>query len=50
MRLSGKTGIGRAIYIAAAGRRLIILHAFVKKTEKTPKRAIDIALGRMKAM
>ncbi len=50
MRLSGKSGVGRAIYVAAPGRRLIVLHAFVKKTEKTPKRAIDMALSRMKAM
>ena len=50
MRLTGKSGIGRAIYVAAARRRLVILHAFVKKTEKTPKRAIDMALARMKAM
>jgi len=50
MRLTGISGIGRAIYVAAAGRRLIILHAFVKKTEKTPKRAIDTALARLKAM
>ncbi len=50
MRLTGKSGIGRAIYVAAAGRRLVILHAFVKKTEKTPKRAIDTALARLKAM
>jgi len=50
IRLTGKSGIGRAIYVAAARRRLVILHAFVKKTEKTPKRAIDLALARMKAM
>ena len=50
MRLTGKSGIGRAIYVAAAGRRLVILHAFVKKTEKTPKRVIDTALARLKAM
>ena len=48
MRLSGKEGIGRAIYSAAAGRRLIVLHAFVKKTQKTPRSAIDLALKRLK--
>jgi phage-related protein len=48
MRLSGKEGIGRAIYAAAAERRLIVLHAFVKKTQKTPRRAIDLALTRLK--
>jgi phage-related protein len=48
MRLSGKEGIGRAIYTAAAGRRLVVLHAFVKKTQKTPRSAIDLALKRLK--
>jgi phage-related protein len=48
MRLSGKEGIGRAIYTASAGRRLVVLHAFVKKTQKTPRSAIDLALKRLK--
>ena len=48
MSLSGKEGIGRAIYTAAAGRRLVVLHAFVKKTQKTPRSAIDLALKRLK--
>jgi phage-related protein len=50
MRLSGKEGIGRAIYSAAAGRRLVVLHAFVKKTQKTPRPAIDLALKRSKEL
>ena len=48
MRLTGREGIGRAIYTAATGRRLIVLHVFVKKTQKTPRRAIDLALKRLK--
>jgi phage-related protein len=36
------------MYTAAAGRRLVVLHAFVKKTQKTPRRAIDLALKRLK--
>lgn len=48
MRLSGRDGIGRAIYTAAGRRRLIVLHAFVKKTQKTPHRAIELALKRLK--
>ena len=48
MRLSGKAGIGRAIYVAARGQRLVVLHAFVKKTEKTPRRALGMALARLK--
>ena len=48
MRLSGREGIGRAIYIAAAGRRLIVLHVFLKKTQKTPRIALNLALKRLK--
>ena len=50
MRLSGREGIGRAIYTVAAGRRLVVLHAFVKKTQKTPRRAMDLALMRLKEL
>lgn len=43
IRLSGRAGIARVIYIAAAERRLVMLHAFVKKTDKTPSQAIELA-------
>ena len=48
MRLSGRSGLGRAIYAAASGKRLVVLHAFVKKTQKTPRHAIELARTRMK--
>jgi len=48
MRLSGRDGIGRAIYITAVGRRVVIVHAFVKKTQKTPKSALALAEQRAK--
>jgi phage-related protein len=50
MRFGGKAGIGRAIYTAVAGRRLIVLHAFVKKTQKTPRSAMTLALERLKEL
>ena len=50
MRLSGREGIGRAFYTAASGRRLVVLHAFVKKTEQTPRRAMNLALKRLKEL
>lgn len=49
IRLSGKSGIGRAIYIAMRERRLVVLHVFVKKTQKTPPRAIELALALARA-
>jgi phage-related protein len=48
MRMSGKDGIARAIYVLAQRRRIVILHAFVKKTQKTPPQAIRLALERAK--
>jgi phage-related protein len=48
IRMKGKDGIGRAIYMAAPGQRLVVLHAFMKKTSKTPRSAIRTALGRAK--
>ncbi|MBI1328393.1 MAG: type II toxin-antitoxin system RelE/ParE family toxin [Alphaproteobacteria bacterium] len=48
LRLKGRDGIARSIYVTASGRRVVVLRTFVKKTEKTPKREIDIAQERMK--
>lgn len=48
LRMKGKDGIARAVYIAASERRVVILHAFVKKTQKTPRRAIETAKRRLK--
>jgi phage-related protein len=47
MRASGKDGIGRALYFTAEGRCIVILSAFVKKTQKTPQRELAKALKRM---
>jgi phage-related protein len=46
MRLRGRSGISRALYVAAVGQRVVIVRVFVKKTQKTPSREIDIALNR----
>jgi phage-related protein len=46
MRLIGSDGIARIIYVAASGRRIVLLHAFVKKSQKTPARALEIARAR----
>ena len=49
MRMRGRDGISRAVYAAISGRRLIVLHVFVKKTQATPRKAIEMALGRLEA-
>jgi len=48
IRMKGPSGIARAIYIAATGQRIVVLHAFVKKTRKTPRAAIALAAKRAK--
>jgi phage-related protein len=46
MRMKGRDGISRAIYVTARGRRVVVVRVFVKKTRKTPRHEIDLALGR----
>ena len=48
MRLTGRDGIARALYVTAIDRRVIVVHAFVKKTQKTPRGAIELARRRAK--
>ena len=48
IRAKAPDGIARAIYVTATGKRLIILHVFVKKAQKTPKQAIETARQRAK--
>ena len=49
MRMQGRDGIARAVYAAVQGRRLLVLHVFVKKTQTTPRKAIETALKRLEA-
>lgn len=49
-RMKGGGGISRALYITALGKRVVILRVFVKKTEKTPRREIELALSRAKSI
>jgi len=48
LRPKGREGIGRAFYCFLVGRRIIILHAFLKKTQTTPPPELAIARKRMK--
>jgi len=48
VRASGRDGIARGIYITATGKRIVILHAFIKKSQKTPHHNIRIATQRAK--
>ena len=48
IRMTGRDGIARALYVTRTGPRVVVLHVFVKKTQKTPWRAIEIAYSRMR--
>ena len=48
IRMTGRDGIARALYVTRTGQRVVVLHVFVKKTQKTPWRAIEIAYSRMR--
>ena len=48
MRMKGRDGIARAVYVTATGRRVVVVHIFVKKTQKTLRREIEIARQRAK--
>jgi phage-related protein len=48
MRLTGRDGIARALYVTVVGQRVVIVRVFVKKTRKTPNAEIDLALRRAK--
>jgi phage-related protein len=48
MRMRGRDGIARAIYLVASGKRLIVVLVFVKKSQKAPHDVIALALRRAK--
>ena len=48
LRLKAAEGIARVFYCVLVGRRIVMLHQFIKKSEKTPRKELDIARTRMK--
>lgn len=48
IRAKGKEGIGRIFFATQKGKEIIILHSFVKKTQKAPQHEIDIARKKLK--
>ena len=46
IRIRGRDGISRALYITARDRRVVVVRVFVKKTQRTPRREIQLALRR----
>lgn len=48
MRMKGKDGIARALYVTATSHQVVVVRAFAKKTRRTPRREIELALDRAK--
>ncbi len=48
LRLKGAEGIGRVFFCTRIGRRIVMLHSFVKKSDKTPLQDRRIAEQRLK--
>ncbi len=48
LRPRGRSGIGRAFYCFLVGRRVVVLHAFIKKSQQTPNHEIKLARKRLK--
>lgn len=50
MRMTGRDGIARAIYVSHTGKQIVVLHVFSKKTQKTPRKAIQVATERLRSI
>jgi phage-related protein len=48
LRLKGSEGIARVFFCTLVGKRIVMLHSFIKKSDRTPLREIDVAETRMK--
>lgn len=47
LRLKGSEGIARVLHCTQVGRRIVVLHSFVKKSNRTPARELAVAVNRM---
>jgi phage-related protein len=50
LRPRGRSGIGRALYCFLIGRRVVVVHAFIKKTQQTPDKELKLARERAKEL
>jgi phage-related protein len=48
LRVKAQEGIARVFYCTVVNREIVVLHAFIKKTQATPKKELDIAIKRLK--
>ena len=50
LRLKGAEGIARIFFCALIGKRIVMLHSFIKKSDRTPRRELDVAQTRLKEL
>ncbi|MCW5724893.1 MAG: type II toxin-antitoxin system RelE/ParE family toxin [Maricaulaceae bacterium] len=50
IRLKGRDGIARALYVTAFRQRVVVVRVFVKKTQAPPRREIELALERARSV
>ncbi|MDR0934089.1 MAG: type II toxin-antitoxin system RelE/ParE family toxin [Burkholderiaceae bacterium] len=48
LRIKGGEGIARVFYCTLVGKKIVMLHSFIKKTPKTPPQEMETAIRRMK--
>ena len=48
LRLTGAEGIARVFFCTQIGKRIVVLHSFIKKSDRTPQRELDVAHTRLK--
>lgn len=47
LRVKGKEGIARVFYCTVIGQKIVMLHGFIKKSEKTPRKELKLARERL---
>ena len=50
LRPRGRSGIGRAFYCFLLGQRVVVVHAFIKKTQESPDKELKLARKRVKEL
>ncbi len=50
LRPHGRSGVGRALYCFLVGKRIVVVHAFIKKTQETPDKDLKLARKRVKEL
>ncbi len=50
IRMIGRDGIARGLYVTVTGKKVVVVRFFIKKTQKTPQQEIALALQRAKGI